>query len=286
MADNVTLDIMSGGDSCAADDIGGIKFQRIKLIHGADGVNDGDVSSANPLPVAVKSVVPGTAATNLGKAEDAAHSSGDTGVMALGVRNVNFTELTSAEGDYSPIAVDQFGRPMTLSYVRGDTSHDTADAGEPVKIGHKAIAHGSNPTAVAAGDRTDSYANRHGIPFVIAGHPNIITLEAAYTAAQTDTAIISASAGTKIVVTNIQILADNANSVDVGARVGFGAANTPTTTGVVATHPGIAPGSGISRGDGSGIIGIGADGEDLRITSEVPTGGSIRVLVSYYTIES
>jgi hypothetical protein len=34
----------------AVDDIGGNKFQRIKLIHGADGVNDGDVSAANPLP--------------------------------------------------------------------------------------------------------------------------------------------------------------------------------------------------------------------------------------------
>ena len=28
------------------------------------------------------------------------------------------------------------------------------------------------------------------------------------------------------------------------------------------------------------------NGEDLRITSEVPTGGALRVLVSYYTIES
>ena len=35
----------------ATDDIGGRKFQRIKMIVGADGVNDGDVSGANPLPV-------------------------------------------------------------------------------------------------------------------------------------------------------------------------------------------------------------------------------------------
>jgi hypothetical protein len=32
-------------------------------------------------------------------------------------------------------------------------------------------------------------------------------------------------------------------------------------------------------------LGIGADGEDLRITCAAPTGGSIRVLVSYYTVE-
>jgi hypothetical protein len=40
------------------------------------------------------------------------------------------------------------------------------------------------------------------------------------------------------------------------------------------------------RGDGSGILGIGADNEDLRITNEVPTTGALRVTVSYYTIES
>lgn len=51
MADNVTLDPGSGGDVIATDDIGGVEFQRIKLIHGVDGVNDGDVANTNPLPV-------------------------------------------------------------------------------------------------------------------------------------------------------------------------------------------------------------------------------------------
>lgn len=51
MADNVTLNQMTAGDTVGADDIGGVKFQRIKLIKGADGVNDGDVSSTSPLPV-------------------------------------------------------------------------------------------------------------------------------------------------------------------------------------------------------------------------------------------
>jgi hypothetical protein len=51
MADNTTLNAGTGGDVIASDDIGGVKFQRIKLIHGADGVNAGDVSDANGLPV-------------------------------------------------------------------------------------------------------------------------------------------------------------------------------------------------------------------------------------------
>lgn len=49
MADNTTLP--GTGESIASDDIAGIKYQRIKLIHGADGVNAGDVSAANPYPV-------------------------------------------------------------------------------------------------------------------------------------------------------------------------------------------------------------------------------------------
>lgn len=39
------------GATVSADEILGILFQRIKLTLGADGVNDGDVSSSNPLPV-------------------------------------------------------------------------------------------------------------------------------------------------------------------------------------------------------------------------------------------
>lgn len=52
MADNTTLNAGTGGDVVASDDISSVKYQRIKLIHGADGTNDGDVSRANPLPVA------------------------------------------------------------------------------------------------------------------------------------------------------------------------------------------------------------------------------------------
>jgi len=49
-------------------------------------------------------VVPGTAATNLGKAEDAAHSSGDTGVYALGTRQDTPTATSGTSGDYQGAA--------------------------------------------------------------------------------------------------------------------------------------------------------------------------------------
>lgn len=202
------------------------------------------------------------------------------------------------EGRQVPCSVDLAGSQRTTvtngssvdgssnAIIVGSVAHDGVDSGAPVKIGYKAIAHGSNPTAVAAADRTDGYANRHGIPFVITGHMNPVTLEAAYTSAQTDAAIVTVSAGTKIVVTRAGFVCDNANTVNVAVRIGFAAATTPTTTGVLLTHPGVAAGSGVLSGNGGGILGVGADGEDVRITSGVPTTGSCRALLTYYTIES
>lgn len=48
MADNT---LQTAAENIATDDIDTVKFQRIKLIHGADGVNAGDVATTNPLPV-------------------------------------------------------------------------------------------------------------------------------------------------------------------------------------------------------------------------------------------
>lgn len=171
-------------------------------------------------------------------------------------------------------------------FAQGNVAHDAVDAGNPLLNGARAIAHGANPTAVAAADRTVLYANRAGVLFTIGGHPNALTLEFAWTATQTDIAIVTVAGGLKIVVVRIAVSMDKANTVNVNYRIGFGAANTPTTTGVVASHPGMVPGGGERQGDGAGILGIGADGEDLRITASVPTTGSARAVVTYYTIES
>ena len=37
MADNITLNTGSGGDTCAADDVGSVKYQRVKVVPGGDG---------------------------------------------------------------------------------------------------------------------------------------------------------------------------------------------------------------------------------------------------------
>jgi len=121
---------------------------------------------------------------------------------------------------------------------------------------------------------------------------NIVTKEFTFMdadGAQSNQALISVGSGNKIAVTMIDATCDNANTVDVGVRIGFaaatlGAVSTSGVSGIVLSHPGIASGSGIVRGNGSAVIGLGGDGEDLRITSEDPTGGNLRITVSYFII--
>lgn len=74
--------------------------------------NVAPVDATFGLEVDVSRIVPGTGATNLGKAEDSAHVDGDTGVLMLGVRNHN-TGSTN-DGDYSAISVDPTGNMNTV----------------------------------------------------------------------------------------------------------------------------------------------------------------------------
>ena len=62
MADNLTAlaNTGTGTDVLATDEIAGVHFPRTKITIGADGVNDGDVSASNPLPVS------GTVTANAG----------------------------------------------------------------------------------------------------------------------------------------------------------------------------------------------------------------------------
>lgn len=81
----------------------------------------------------VLDVVPGTAATNLGKAEDAAHTTGDVGVMALAVRNDAGAALAGATGDYIPLSTDSTGALRTTgsggTQYAEDAVHGSGDTG-------------------------------------------------------------------------------------------------------------------------------------------------------------
>lgn len=66
-------------------------------------------SDQSAVPISSTALVPGTGATNLGKAEDAAHSTGDTGVYILGTRQDSPTATAGASGDYQGPAYSAVG---------------------------------------------------------------------------------------------------------------------------------------------------------------------------------
>jgi hypothetical protein len=85
--------------------------------------------------------VPGTGATNLGKAEDAAHASGDVGVMALTVRQDSAAALAGTDADYQPLITDASGRlhvavggTAATKEVRSSTGTVTSVAGSASNV--------------------------------------------------------------------------------------------------------------------------------------------------------
>lgn len=113
MTDNTTLNTGTGGDVIATDDIGGVKYQRVKVTYGDDGAAT-DTSATNPLPVLVAGSV----------LEDSAHVSGDRGVYVLGVRQDADTSPVSADGDYHGLVFNAIGR-LKVSVLPGATAAST-----------------------------------------------------------------------------------------------------------------------------------------------------------------
>ena len=98
-----------------------------------DGGNTITVDGTLAVSSITTAIVPGTAATNLGKEEDATHNSGDVGVMSLAVRQDADTSLVATSGDYAPLLVDANGY-LKVEIFDGGGSHTvdgtvTANAG-------------------------------------------------------------------------------------------------------------------------------------------------------------
>lgn len=97
------------------------------------GIDGATVKSTNPLPVTVTT----SGASDLGKAEDAAHASGDVGVAVLAVRRDTPAVGSGTDGDYSTFNVDANGRvyvnaggSAAASIGKAeDAAHTTADVG-------------------------------------------------------------------------------------------------------------------------------------------------------------
>lgn len=88
-----------------------------------NGAQSADVSSSSMLSVKVDAMtsIVGT------YVEDAAHTTGDRGLLVFGVRNDTMASITSADGDYSPIVSGPVGETITANspitkWVQGTAS--------------------------------------------------------------------------------------------------------------------------------------------------------------------
>jgi hypothetical protein len=221
-------------------------------------------------------------------------ASDSTGVVSV---DDNGAALTVDNGGTFAVQVD--GAALTAlqlidDSVFADDAAFTVGTSKVTAAGILAVAHGSTPDTADALDAVVPIANRHRIPFVLGGHPNLQSSEYFTSGAITDDNILPAiSAGTIYVITGITVTCSNANVTSPSVRIGFGTANVPSqgstnadaVAKVVLSHPGIAPGSGIVKGYSGGIVGIGGDGEELRITCTTPTTSMI-VQVDWFTIAS
>lgn len=147
IADNVSV-TQGAGTSVAADDISAVLHQLVKVEFGADGAAT-MVSASNPMPVTV---------TNGEKAEDAAHTSGDKGLMGLFVRTDTMASLAGTTGDYAPGQLDSSGRlRVTNTVAAGDgdtigsslgaTNTGTATLAAPLVLTSVQFCNGDSATA-------------------------------------------------------------------------------------------------------------------------------------------
>ena len=105
--------------------------------------------------------------TGLGKSEDSAHVSGDTGTMSLTVRQDTAAALAGTDADYQPLITDASGRLHTIATQSGTWNVGTVTTvtnlanwgGSAV-----AIANGAASTALRVTDANNDPCQTSGIP--------------------------------------------------------------------------------------------------------------------------
>lgn len=175
--------------------------------------------------IAVSSVTPGVGATNLGKAEDAAHTSGQTGVAILGVRRDTPIVGSDTDGDYSTINLDSSGRVYTTAKNEANSGVDIGDVTINNAAGASAvnIQDGGNSITVD-GPLTDTQLRASAVPVSLASVPSHAVTNAGTFAVQ-DSEKIADDAAFTVATTKVQpvgLLADetspdSVNEGDVGA---------------------------------------------------------------------
>jgi len=110
---NVTQ--LNGANVTMGNGVSGTGVQRVSLASDSTG-NIATIGT---------SITPGTAGGNLGKAEDAAHATGHTGVMTLAVSAATPTATAGTAGDYQPLSVSSVDGRLFADTFNGILSGST-----------------------------------------------------------------------------------------------------------------------------------------------------------------
>lgn len=291
MADNQNIDPgTTPSVPIAADDIAGVKYQRVKIAVGADGVA-ADATSANPLPVdddgtqtalaSILAALPAALAAHGGLkiegvasgvpipvsgaaagtefAEDAPHTTGDAGTMALGVRKDTATALAGTDGDYTPLITDASGRQhvnVGTSVLPTGAATETTVAAVNTAVGAtgdaassttgSVIAHlrkirdvliGALPTALGSngGMKIEGVASGTAVPVSVATIPSHAVTNAGTFAVQADTELTTADLDTGA-GTDTRAVVGLALAASGGATVISAANPLPVTGGTSSTQ--------------------------------------------------
>lgn len=119
---------VGGSYTFASDDISSVHYARIKLVHGADGTNAGDVSLANPLPTTPVGIATNGLTTfrslDLDESEEEVKGSAGT-VYGMWVTNTATTTrfLKFYDATAASVTVGTT-TPMVTVGVPGNTSDD------------------------------------------------------------------------------------------------------------------------------------------------------------------
>lgn len=237
MADNITLDSMSGGSVIATDDIGGIHYQLMKLAYGAlDSATL--VSTSNGLPVSLiaGSASIGTLGANSGVDIGDVTINNASGASAVNIQDGGNTitvdgtvAVTNADITSIKTAVEiidnavsgagfnitQFGGTNVVTAgvngmiaVGGNIAHDSADTSNPLKIGGRA----QEPTASleevsADNDRVDAAFDRQGRLATWLGYP-VNSVAVNFATSGDNTILAAQGAGKRIAVIGAFIQSD------------------------------------------------------------------------------
>lgn len=277
MADNTVLDSGTGGDTIATDDIGGVKYPRSKIVIGADGSNDGDVSITNPMPVGGRAAADAALAGNpipiAARASAAAptdmSADNDTTIPWV-LRNGSFVVNCAVGGT---LVTSSAGLPIT-----GTGSAGTAATGvmtvqgiasmTPVQVS-QATASNLNATVVGTGTFVVQATCTNGGTFAVQVDGNALTAlqlidnivhvdDAAFTLGTSSGVMVMGFAGTQSVDANdaCALACSTAGALFVTVASG-GIASGGIASGAIASGA-VASGAFASGAIGSGAVASGA----------------------------